>query len=51
MENLTGPEKVLYKATYNFAIEVLKLSEEDARTEAELKIKQKRKLANKVSMH
>jgi hypothetical protein len=45
MENLTGTEKVLYKTTYEFYLNVVKVSQEDAETQAKLKIEKKRKLA------
>ncbi len=45
MENLTGAEKVLYKATYEFYLNVVKVSQEEAENQAKLKIEKKRKLA------
>ena len=45
MENLIGAEKVLYKATYEFYLNVVKVSQEEAETQAKLKIEKKRKLA------
>ena len=47
-QQLTGPEKVLYKASYNFAIEVLKLTEDQAQEMAEQKILKKRALGKKI---
>ena len=43
--NLTGPEKVLWKATRKFAIEFLKFSEEQATQKALDKIASTRALA------
>ncbi len=43
-QTLTGAEKVLWKAEYNFAIEILKMSDREAREKADLKIVNKRKL-------
>ena len=48
MKNLTGAEKVLYKATYEFFLNVVKVSNECAHNEAINKIDKKRKLAKKV---
>ena len=45
MENLTGAEKVLYKATYEFYLNVVKVSQKDAKNQAKIKIEKKRKLA------
>ena len=45
MENLTGAEKVLYKTTYEFYLNVVKVSQEEAENQAKLKIEKKRKLA------
>lgn len=45
MEKLTGAEKVLYKTTYEFYFNVVKVSQEEAETQAKLKIEKKRKLA------
>ena len=42
-QTLTGAEKVLWKAEYNFAIEILKMSDREAREKADLKIVNKRK--------
>ena len=47
----TGAEAVIYKATYQFAINVEKLSEADATEKAMNKILAKRALATKVSKH
>lgn len=44
----TGAEKVLFKATYEFAINVLKLSEEDAVEKAMNKVIMKRAMAKKL---
>lgn len=46
--NLTGPEKTLYRAHYNFAIDMLKLSPDGAHIAAMAKITSKRMLAKKV---
>ena len=45
MQNLTGAEKVLYKATYEFYLNVVKVSQEEAETQAKIKIEKKRKWA------
>ena len=45
MENLTGVEKVLYKTTYEFYLNVVKVSQEEAENQAKIKIEKKRKLA------
>ena len=42
MENLTGAEKVLYKATYELYLNVVKVSQEEAENQAKLKIEKKR---------
>ena len=47
-QHLTGPEKVLYKASYNFAIEVLQLSGYQAQEMAEQKILKKRALGKTI---
>ena len=47
--NFTGPEKVLYKASYEFAVNVLKVSEQEARDIAMNKILNTRALSRKVS--
>ena len=47
-QHLTGPEKVLYKASYNFAIEVLKLTGYQAQEMAEQKILKKRALGKTI---
>jgi hypothetical protein len=46
--NLTGPEKVLWKATYDFHLKY-GASEEKARMEADAKIVNKRKLGKKLT--
>ena len=46
--NLTGPEKVLWKANYKFAIEILKFSEERATQKALDKIASTRAMALKL---
>jgi hypothetical protein len=48
MENLTGAEKVLYKHTYEFYLNVFKASHEEAVAAAEAKINQKRDLGKKL---
>jgi hypothetical protein len=45
MENLTGAEKVLYRVTYEFYLNVVKVSQEEAETQAKIKIEKRRKLA------
>ena len=47
-QHLTSQEKVLYKASYNFAIEVLKLTGYQAQEMAEQKILKKRALGKKI---
>ena len=47
-QHLTGPEKVLYKATYQFAIKELQLSADQAKEMAEQKILRKRALAKTI---
>jgi hypothetical protein len=47
-QQLTGPEKVLYRATYQFAIDQLQLSPEEATEKAEQKILSKRALAKTI---
>ncbi len=49
VENLTGAEKVLYKAEYQFNINTLKLTEAEAQKKALDKIARVRKLSKKVS--
>lgn len=44
----TNAERVLFKATFEFAVNVLKLSEADATEKAMNKILQKRSLATKI---
>jgi len=44
VENLTGAEKVLYKAEYQFNINILKLSEAEAHEKALRKIRKTREL-------
>ena len=48
INELTGPERVLYVAQYNFAINVLKMTENEAQAAAIQKIEKKRKLAKRV---
>jgi hypothetical protein len=48
---LKGVEKVLWKAHYEFGIEILKLSEEKAKETANEKIVKKRALAKHVHRH
>jgi hypothetical protein len=48
-KELTGAEKVLFKATYQFAIDVLKLSEAEANEKAMAKIASTRSLSKKMS--
>jgi hypothetical protein len=48
-KELTGAEKVLFKATYQFAIDVLKLSEAEANEMAMNKIISKRALSKKMA--
>ena len=45
MENLIGAEKVLYKATYEFYLNVVKVFQEEAENQAKIKLEKKRKLA------
>lgn len=47
-QQLTGPEKVLYRATYQFALKELQLSEDQAREMAEHKILKKRALGKTI---
>ena len=47
-QQLSGPEKVLYKATYQFALQQLQLSEDEAKQAAEEKILRKRALAKTI---
>ena len=47
-KEFTGAEKVLFKATYQFAIEVLKVSEAEANKMAMNKIISKRALVKKI---
>ena len=47
----TSPEKVLYRTTYEFAVEVLKVSEQEARDMAMHKVLNKRAMARQVSKH
>ena len=47
----TGAERVLFKVAYEFAINVEKLSEAEAREKAMNKILAKRALATKVNKH
>ena len=49
MENLIGAEKVLYKATYEFYLNVVKVSQEEAENQAKIKIEKKRELAKVLS--
>lgn len=51
MQELTGAERVLYRAQYEFAINVLKLDENKAHLAAIEKIEKKRKLAKRVNNH
>lgn len=44
----TGAEKVLFKATYEFAINVLKLNDADATEKAMNKVISKRALAKQI---
>ena len=44
----TGAEKVLFKATYEFAINVLKLNDADATEKAMNKVIMKRALAKQI---
>ena len=44
----TGAEKVLFKATYEFAVNIEKLSHEDATEKAMNKVIMKRALAKKI---
>jgi hypothetical protein len=46
--NLSGPEKVLYRAHYNFAVATLNLTPDGAHIAAMAKITSKRMLAKKV---
>jgi len=45
LENLSGPEKVLYKSTYDFSINVLKVSSTEAQENAMQKVLSKRAMA------
>jgi hypothetical protein len=47
-QQLTGPEKVLYKAEYQFALNQLQLSEDQAKEMAEQKIIKKRALGKTI---
>jgi hypothetical protein len=47
-QQLTGPEKVLYKAEYQFALKELQLSEDQAKEMAEQKIIKKRALGKTI---
>jgi hypothetical protein len=44
----TGAEKVLFKATYEFAVNIEKLSHEDATEKAMNKVIMKRAFSNKL---
>jgi hypothetical protein len=48
-KELTGTEKVLFKSTYQFAIEILKVSETEANEMAMKKIISKRDLTKKIA--
>ncbi len=47
-QQLTGPEKVLYRASYQFAIKELQLSPKEATELAEQKILKKRALGKTI---
>jgi hypothetical protein len=49
IKNLTSPEKVLYKATYDFAISIERLNHVQATACAIEKVNRKRSLANKLT--
>ena len=44
-QTLTGAEKVLWKAEYNFATEILKMSDAEAKSKADDKIVRVRKMS------